>query len=102
VDAQGQIEEKLRTQVLLPRDKIDPEIIYNLQLVIILYKVGLLDPEFGPENQAYTEDFPEENTPIRGVIPLEEGILLEALPVDSAIIAPIEVLLEAPAEYSSL
>jgi hypothetical protein len=62
----------------------------------------LLNPEFGPKNQVYTKDFPEENTPIRGVISLEEGILLEALSVDSAIVAPIEVLLEAPAEYSSL
>ena len=102
MDTQGQIKEKLWTQVLLSRDKIDPEIIYNLQLTVMLYEVGLLDPEFGPENQAYTEDFPEENTPIGGIIPLEEGILLEALPVDSAMVAPIEALLEAPAEYSSL
>jgi hypothetical protein len=62
----------------------------------------LLNPEFGPKNQVYTKDFPEENTPIRGVILLEEGILLEALLVDSAIVAPIEALLEAPAEYNSL
>jgi hypothetical protein len=73
-----------------------------LQLIVILYKVGLLNPEFGPKNQVYTKDFPEKNTPIRGIIPLEEGILLEALPVDSAIVAPIEALLEAPAKYSSL
>jgi hypothetical protein len=88
--------------VLLPKDKINPEIIYDLQLIVMLYKVGLLNPEFGPENQAYTKDFPEENTLIRGIIPLEESILLEALLVDSAIVAPIEALLEAPAEYSSL
>jgi hypothetical protein len=62
----------------------------------------LLDPEFGPKNQAYAKDFPEENTPIRGIIPLKEGIFLEALLVDSAIVALIEVLLEAPAKYSSL
>jgi hypothetical protein len=73
-----------------------------LQLIVILYKVGLLDLEFGPKNQVYTKDFPEENTPIRGVIPLEKGILLKALPVNSAIVAPIEVLLEASAKYSSL
>jgi hypothetical protein len=30
VDAQGQVEEKLRTQVLLPEDKINPEIIHDL------------------------------------------------------------------------
>jgi hypothetical protein len=64
----------------------------------MLYKVGLL----GPNNQAYTEDLLEEHTPIGGVIPLEEGILLKALPVASAIIAPIEALLVAPAEYNSL
>ena len=68
----------------------------------MLYKVGLLNPEFGPKNQVYTKDFPEKNIPIRGIIPLEEGIFLEALPVNSAIVAPIEVLLEAPAKYSSL
>jgi len=62
----------------------------------------LLDPEFGSKNQVYTKDCPEENTSIRDIIPLEEGIFLEALPVNSAIIAPIEALLEAPAEYSSL
>jgi hypothetical protein len=50
----------------------------------------------------YTKDFPEEYTIIRGIIPLEEGIILEVLPVTSALVAPIEVLLEAPAEYSSL
>jgi hypothetical protein len=68
----------------------------------MLYEIGLLNPEFGPKNQVYTKDFPEKNTSIRGIIPLEEGILLEALLVDSAIVAPIEVLLEAPAKYSSL
>jgi hypothetical protein len=68
----------------------------------MLYKVSLLDPEFGPKNQAYTKDFPEENTPIRGIISLEEGILLEALLVNSAIVASIEALLEAFAKYSSL
>ena len=88
--------------MLLPRDKINPEIIYDLQLAVILYEVGLLDPEFGPKNQAYTKDFPEKNTPIRGIIPLKKGILLEALPVDSTIVAPIEVLLEASTEYNSL
>jgi len=98
VDAQGQVAEKLRTQVLLPRDKIDPEIIYDLQLAVMLYEVGLL----GPNNQAYAEDLPEEHTPIGGVIPLEEGILLEALPVASAIVAPVEAPLVAPAGYSSL
>ena len=73
-----------------------------MQLIVILYKVGLLNPEFGPKNQVYTKDFPEENTPIRDIIPLKEGILLEALPVDFTIVASIEVLLEAPAKYSSL
>jgi hypothetical protein len=73
-----------------------------LQLIIIFYEVGLFNPEFGPKNQIYTKDFPEENISIRGIIPLEEGILLEALLVDSTIVALIEVLLEAPAEYSSL
>jgi hypothetical protein len=68
----------------------------------MLYKVGLLNPEFGPKNQVYTKDFPEKNTFIRDIIPLEEGILLKALLVNSAIVAPIEALLEAPAEYSSL
>jgi hypothetical protein len=68
----------------------------------MLYKVGLLNPEFGPKNQVYTKDFPEKNTPIRDIIPLEKGILLEALLVNSAIVAPIEVLLEALAKYSSL
>jgi hypothetical protein len=68
----------------------------------MFYKVGLLNPEFGPENQIYTKDFPEENTLIRGIIPLKEGILLEALLINSTIIAPIEVLLEASAKYSSL
>jgi hypothetical protein len=73
-----------------------------LQLIVILYKVSLLNPEFGPKNQAYTKDFPEENIPIRGIIPLEKGIFLEALLVNSAIIAPIEALLEASAKYNSL
>jgi hypothetical protein len=68
----------------------------------MLYEVGLLNSEFGSKNQVYTKDFPEENTSIRGVIPLEEGIILEALLVDFAIVAPIEALLEAPAKYSSL
>jgi hypothetical protein len=84
--------------VLLPEDKINPEIIYNLQLVLILYKVGLL----GPGNQAYIEDFLEEHTIIRGIIPLEEGIILEALPIASTLVTPIEALLEAPTKYSSL
>jgi len=47
----------------------------------------------------YVEDCLEVAiTPIRGVIPLEEGILLEVLLVASHTI----VLLEAPAEFSSL
>ena len=62
----------------------------------------MFNPEFGPKNQIYTKDFPEENTFIRGIISLEKGILLEALLVNSAIVAPIEALLEAPAKYSSL
>jgi hypothetical protein len=69
---------------------------------LMLYEVGLLGPELGPENQAYAEDFPEEHTPIGGVIPLEEGVLLEALPVAPCIVAPVEAPLEASAEYSSL
>jgi hypothetical protein len=68
----------------------------------MLYKVGLLNPEFGPENQVYTKDFLKENTLIRSIISLEKGIFLEALLVNSTIIAPIEVLLEAPAKYNSL
>jgi hypothetical protein len=68
----------------------------------MLYKVSLLNPEFCPKNQAYTKNFLEKNISIRGIIFLEEGILLEALLVNSAIVASIEALLEAPAEYSSL
>jgi hypothetical protein len=65
----------------------------------MLYEVSLLGPDIGPKNQAYIEDYPEiAITPIRGVIPLEEGILLEALPAVSHTI----VLLEAPAKFSSL
>jgi hypothetical protein len=93
------VEEKIRTQVLLPRDKIDPDIVYDLQLAVMLYEVSLLGPDIGPKNQAYVEDCPEvATTPAGGVIPLEEGILLEALPAASHTIAP----LEAPAEFSSL
>jgi hypothetical protein len=44
----------------------------------------------------------EENTFIRDIISLEKDILLEALLVDSIIVVPIEVLLEAPIKYSSL
>jgi hypothetical protein len=65
----------------------------------MLYEVGLLGPDISPKNQAYIEDYPEVAIAlIRGVIPLEEGILLEALPAASHTI----VLLEAPAEFSSL
>jgi hypothetical protein len=73
-----------------------------LQLIVILYKISLLNSEFGPKNQIYTKDFPEENISIRDIISLKEGILLKALLIDSAIVAPIKALLEAPAEYSSL
>jgi hypothetical protein len=62
----------------------------------------LLNPEFGPKNQVYIKDFLEENISIRNIISLEKDIFLEALLVNSAIVASIEVLLEAPAEYSSL
>ena len=68
----------------------------------VVLKVGLFNPESGPKNQIYTKNFPEENTSIRGIISLEEDILLEALLVDSTIVAPIEVLLEALTKYSSL
>jgi hypothetical protein len=65
----------------------------------MLYEVGLLGPDIGPKNQVYVEDCPEVAiAPVGGVIPLEEGILLEALPAASHTIAP----LEAPAEFSSL
>jgi hypothetical protein len=65
----------------------------------MLYEVGLLGPDISPKNQAYIEDYLEVAiTPIRGVISLEEGILLEALPAASHTIAP----LEAPAKFSSL
>jgi hypothetical protein len=65
----------------------------------MLYEVGLLGPNIGLKNQVYVEDCPEVAiAPIRGVIPLEEGILLEALPAVSHTIA----LLEAPAKFSSL
>jgi hypothetical protein len=65
----------------------------------MLYEVGLLGPDIGPKNQAYIEDCLEVAiAPIRGVILLEEGILLEALPAASHTIA----LLEAPAKFSSL
>jgi len=65
----------------------------------MLYEVGLLGPDIGPKNQAYIEDYPEvATTPVGGIIPLEEGILLEALPATSHTIAP----LEAPAKFSSL
>jgi len=67
----------------------------------MLYEVGLLGPDLGPKNQAYAEDLLEEHIPIGGVIPLEEGVLLEALPV-APLVAPMEAPLEAPAEYSSL
>jgi hypothetical protein len=47
----------------------------------------------------YIEDYLEVAiTPIRGVIPLEEGIFLEALLAISHTI----VLLEAPVKFSSL
>jgi hypothetical protein len=62
----------------------------------------LLNPEFGPKNQVYIKDFPEKNTSIRGIISLEKDILLEALLVDFTIVAPIEILLEAPIKYNSL
>ena len=62
----------------------------------------MLNPEFGPKNQVYTKDFPEENIFIRDIIPLEKGIFLKALLVDSAIVALIKVLLEASTKYSSL
>jgi hypothetical protein len=65
----------------------------------MLYEVGLLGPDIGPKNQAYIEDYLEVTTTlIRGMILLEEGILLEALPAVSYTIA----LLEAPAKFSSL
>ena len=73
-----------------------------MQLVVILYKVGLLNPEFGPKNQVYTKNFPEENTPIIDIISLEKDIFLKALLVDSIIITSIEILLKAPIKYSSL
>jgi hypothetical protein len=68
----------------------------------MLYKVSLLNPEFGSKNQVYTKDFPEKNISIRDIILLEKGILLEALLVDSAIVASIKALLEAFAKYSNL
>jgi len=64
--------------------------------------MNLLNSEFGPKNQIYIKDFPEENTLIKDIIPLEKDIFLEALLVNFTIVAPIEVLLEAPAKYSSL
>ena len=65
----------------------------------MLYEVSLLSPNISPKNQVYIEDYPEVAiTLIRGVIPLEEGILLEALLAISYTI----VLLEAPAKFSSL
>jgi hypothetical protein len=65
----------------------------------MLYEVSLLGPDIGPKNQAYIEDYLEVATTLtRGVIPLEEGILLEALLAISHTIA----LLEAPAKFSSL
>jgi len=66
---------------------------------VILYEVRLLGPDISPKNQAYIEDCLEVAiTPIRGMILLEEGILLEVLLVASHTIA----LLEAPAKFSSL
>jgi hypothetical protein len=39
----------MRTQVLLPRDKINPNIVYDLYLVVILYEVGLLGSNISPK-----------------------------------------------------
>jgi len=65
----------------------------------MLYEVGLLGPDISPKNQVYIEDYLEvATTPTRGVILLEEGILLEALLAVSHTI----VLLEAPIKFSSL
>jgi hypothetical protein len=65
----------------------------------MLYEVSLLGPNIGLKNQAYIEDYLEVAiTPTRGIILLEEGILLEALLAISYTIA----LLEAPAKFSSL
>jgi hypothetical protein len=65
----------------------------------MLYEVSLLSPNISPKNQAYIEDYLEVATTLtRGIILLEEGILLEALLATSYTI----VLLEAPAEFSSL
>ena len=65
----------------------------------MLYEVSLLGPNISLKNQAYIEDYLEvTTTPIKGIIPLKEGILLEALLAISHTI----VLLEAPAKFSSL
>ena len=65
----------------------------------MLYEVGLLGPDISPKNQVYIEDYLEVTTTLtRGIILLEEGILLEALLAISYTI----VLLEAPAKFSSL
>ena len=65
----------------------------------MLYEVNLLGPNIGPKNQAYIEDYLEvTTTPTRGIILLEEGILLEALLAISHTI----VLLDAPAKFNSL
>jgi hypothetical protein len=61
-----------------------------------------LNPKFGPKNQIFTKDFPEKNIPIRDIISLEKDIFLEALLVNSTIVASIEVLLEASTKYNSL
>jgi hypothetical protein len=65
----------------------------------MLYEVGLLGPNISLKNQVYIEDYLEVAiTLTRGVILLEEGILLEALLAISHTIA----LLEAPTKFSSL
>jgi hypothetical protein len=65
----------------------------------MLYEVSLLGLNISLKNQAYIEDYLEvATTLIRGIIPLEEGILLKALLAISYTI----VLLEALAEFSSL
>jgi hypothetical protein len=75
VDAQDQVAEQYRTQILLPQDKVDPEVIHDLHLAAILHEVGLL----GPSYPAYVEDVPEEHIIIGGVIPIEEGHILEQI-----------------------
>ena len=56
----------------------------------------------GFKNQVYIKDFLKENIFIRDIISLEKDFFLEALLINSIIIASIKTLLEAFTKYNSL